>query len=48
MRKKLESDCAELEEERERYEKEKKAWEAANGTTVDELRRKSLESISRE
>ncbi|XP_063884965.1 septin-7-like isoform X6 [Scylla paramamosain] len=48
MRKKLEADFAELEEERERFEKERKAWEAANGTTVDELRRKSLESISRE
>lgn len=48
MRKKLEADLSELEEERERFERERKAWEAANGVTVEELRRKSLESISRE
>ncbi|XP_066963312.1 septin-7 isoform X9 [Macrobrachium rosenbergii] len=48
VRKKLESDVAELDEERERFERDKKAWEAANGVTVEELRRKSLESISRE
>ncbi|XP_070001002.1 septin-7 isoform X5 [Penaeus vannamei] len=48
MRKKLESDTLELEEERERFEREKKAWEAANNITVEELHRKSLESISRE
>ncbi|XP_069951577.1 septin-7 isoform X3 [Cherax quadricarinatus] len=48
MRKKLEADLSELDEERERFEHERKAWEAANGITVEELRRKSLESISRE
>ncbi|XP_042214714.1 septin-7-like isoform X3 [Homarus americanus] len=48
MRKKLEADLAELEEERDRFEGDRKAWEAANGVTVEELRRKSLESISRE
>lgn len=48
MRKKLETDLAELEEEKERFEREKKAWENANNITIEELRRKSLESISRE
>lgn len=48
VRKKLESDMVELDEERERFERDRKAWEAANGVTVEELRRKSLESISRE
>ena len=48
MKKKLESDLNELEEERERFERERKAWEAANNVTVEELRRNSLESSSRE
>lgn len=48
MRKKLEADFSELEEDRERFERERKAWEAANNVTIEELRRKSLESISRE
>ncbi|XP_018009991.1 septin-7 isoform X3 [Hyalella azteca] len=48
MRRKLETDMAELEEERERFEKERRAWETANNVTVEELRRRSLESISKE
>ncbi|KAF2363981.1 Septin-type guanine nucleotide-binding (G) domain [Trinorchestia longiramus] len=48
MRRKLETDMAELEEERERFEKERRAWESTNNITVEELRRRSLESISKE
>jgi len=48
MRKKLEADMSELDEEKERHERDKKAWELANNTSVEELRRKSLESVSRE
>lgn len=48
MRRKLEADLTELEEEREKFERERRAWEVTNNVTVDDLRRRSLESISRE
>lgn len=48
MRRKLEADMAEMEEERDRFEKERRTWEATNNVTMEDLRRKSLESISRE
>jgi len=48
MRSKLKAEMAELEEERQRFEKERRQWEGANNVTLEELRRRSLESISRE
>ncbi|XP_076047096.1 septin 7-like protein pnut isoform X3 [Oratosquilla oratoria] len=48
MRKKLADEMAELEEEKLRFEQEKKAWENANGVTLEDLRRRSLESVSKE
>ncbi len=38
----------ELEERRKTFEQEKVEWEAANGVTLEELRRKSLEANSKE
>ena len=48
MRRKLEADMAELQEEQERFEKERRQWEQTNNVTLEDLRRRSLESISRE
>jgi septin 7 len=38
----------ELEERRKAFEQEKVEWEASNGITLEELRRKSLEANSKE
>ncbi|KAK6624905.1 hypothetical protein RUM44_011769 [Polyplax serrata] len=48
MRKSLEMQMQELEEKRKAFEKEKQQWEASNGITLEELRRRSLEANSKE
>jgi hypothetical protein len=44
----LEIQIRELEDRRRAFEQEKGEWEQSNGTTLDELRRKSLEANSKE
>lgn len=44
----LENQIQELEKQRREFEQEKKQWEEVNGVTLDELRRRSLESNSKE
>ena len=44
----LELQIRELEERKKAFEHEKVDWEAANGITLEELRRKSLEANSKE
>jgi septin 7 len=44
----LEAQIRELEERRKAFEHERVEWEAANGVTLEELRRKSLEANSKE
>lgn len=48
MKKTLEQQLNELQEKRKAFEKEKLLWEDANKVTLDELRRRSLESNSKE
>ncbi len=43
MKKQLDAQIMELEEKRQQLEIEKAQWEQANGISLDELRRKSLE-----
>lgn len=43
MRKTLETQIKELEEKRKALEAEKASWEQANGVSIEELRRRSLE-----
>lgn len=44
----LELQVRELEERKKAFEHERIEWEQANGVTLDELRRKSLEANSKE
>lgn len=43
MRKSLEQQIQELEEKRKALEAEKVSWEQANGVSLEELKRRSLE-----
>ncbi|XP_055688930.1 septin-7 isoform X13 [Lutzomyia longipalpis] len=47
-KKTLEIQIRELEDRRRAFEQEKKEWEEANGVTLEELRRRSLEANSKE
>lgn len=48
MRRSLEQQLRELEEKRRAFESEKNVWETQTGHSIDELRRRSLEAISKE
>jgi len=48
MKKSLEKLRREIEDKKKHMESEKYAWEQANGMTFDELRRRSLEALSKE
>lgn len=48
MRRSLEQQLRELEEKRRAFESERSVWEQQTGHSIDELRRRSLEAISKE
>ena len=48
MKKSLEKLQKDVEEKKKMYESEKYTWEQVNGITFEELRRRSLEALSKE